>query len=259
MPRFSFRRIGAIALLLLAAWLPAAAPAQTRGPLILAAASLQEAMEAAAGAWQSKGYSRPVLSFAASPALARQIERGAPADLFLTADEQWMDYVAANGLLAPRSRATLLANRLVLVAPSTSQMRLAIRPHFPLLRALGGGRLAMADPDAVPAGRYGRTALERLGIWQQVAPRVARAENVRAALALVERGEAPLGIVYATDARASSKVRVVGLFPVATHPPIRYPVARLAASRHKDAEAFRRFLFSREARAIFARFGFLAP
>ncbi|RJF90202.1 molybdate ABC transporter substrate-binding protein [Sphingomonas cavernae] len=234
------------------------ASAQQRGPLVLAAASLQESLTAAADAWTTKGHARPVLSFAASSALARQVEAGAPADIFVSADEPWMDALAQNGLIRSGTRVSFLANRLALIAPASSRVTLPIRRDFPIAAALGDGRLAMADPDAVPAGRYGKAALASLGVWPSVAQKVARAENARAALALVERGEAPLGIVYATDARASRRVRLVGLFPPTTHPPITYPVATLAASRNPEAEAFRRFLISREGKAIFARFGFQA-
>ena len=245
-------------LILLLAMLALAGPAaaQSRGPLVLAAASLQEAMTDAADAWAARRHARPVISFAASSALARQVEAGAPVDLFVSADEEWMDYLAARALIVPGSRATLLANRLVLIAPAGSRVRLTIARGFPLARALGNGRLAMADPAAVPAGRYGAAALTRLGVWTSVRARIAGAENVRAALALVERGAAPLGIVYATDARASTRVRVVGTFPADSHPPITYPVARLRASTNPQAEAFRRFLLSREGKAIFARRGF---
>lgn len=254
----SLRRVGmALLALVLAIGAPTAAPAQTRGPLVLAAASLQEALGDAAAAWTARGHPAPVLSFAGSSALARQIEAGAPADLFLSADEEWMDHVAQRGLLRPGTRVSFLANRLVLIAPAASPLRLAIRPGFPLAGALGAGRLAMADPDSVPAGKYGKAALTSLGVWSAVAPRVARAENVRAALALVERGEAPLGIVYATDARASAKVRVVGVFPATLHPPITYPLARLSTSTSPDAEGFRRFLLSPAGKAIFARRGFV--
>jgi molybdate transport system substrate-binding protein len=235
------------------------AHAAERGPLVLAAASLQESLTEAADAWAAKGHAKPVLSFAASSALARQIIAGAPADLFLSADEPWMDAVAKAGRLRPGTRATLLGNRLVLIAPAGSKLKLTPAPGFPLARALGGGRLALADPDAVPAGKYAKAALTRLGVWKSVAGKVAPAENVRAAMALVERGATPLGIVYATDAQASRAVRVAGVFPASSHAPIRYPVAVLKASRHKDAAAFRAFLLSREARAIFARHGFTAP
>lgn len=230
--------------------------AQPRGPLVLAAASLQESLNAAADGWARKGHPRPVISFAASSALARQIEARAPADLFLSADEEWMNYVAAKRLLRPRTRMSFLTNQLVLIAPAASRVRLTIGPRFPLARALAGGRLAMGDPASVPAGKYGQEALTRLGVWPSVSARVARAENVRAALALVDRGAAPLGIVYATDARADPGVRVVGVFPAGSHAPISYPAAVLATSTHPDAEGFRRYLVSAEGKAVFRRFGF---
>lgn len=248
-----------LCLFLAALLLAPAASAADRGPLVLAAASLQESLTEAADAWAAQGHARPVLSFAASSALARQIMAGAPADLFLSADEPWMDAVQKAGLLRAGTRTTLLGNRLVLIAPAGSRVRLTPARGFPIARALGGGRLAVADPDAVPAGKYAKAALTSLGLWRGVAGRLAPAENVRAAMALVERGAAPLGIVYATDAKASRTVRVVGTFPASSHPPIRYPVAVLKASRHKDAAAFRAFLLSRQARAIFARHGFSAP
>lgn len=253
MPNFLLRWVTAVLALVSFAH---PALAQGSGPLVLAAASLQESLTAAAEVWARKGHARPVLSFAASSALARQIEAGAPADLFVSADEEWMDHVAARNLLMPRTRVSFLGNSLVLVAPAASRVRLAIGPRFPLARALGSGRLAMADPDAVPAGKYGREALTRLGVWTSVAGKVARAENVRAALAFVERGEAPLGIVYATDARASRGVRVVATFPRESHAPISYPVARLQTSGNGDARAFQSFLLSAEGKAIFRRFGF---
>jgi molybdate transport system substrate-binding protein len=241
----------------LAALLSAASPAPPRAPLVLAAASLQESMTAAADAWAAKGHVRPVVSFAASSALARQAAAGAPADLFVSADEEWMDDLQKRGLLVPGTRAELLGNRLVLVAAQGDARAVPLGPRTPLAAMLGDGRLAMADPASVPAGRYGKAALEKLGVWTRVSPKVVRAENVRAALALVERGAAKYGIVYATDARASRAVRVAGVFPTGSHPPIRYPIARLKASASPDAEGFRRFLLSREGRAIFARYGFL--
>ena len=224
------------------------AQAQQPGPLILAAASLQEALTDASNRWAAHGHAKPVLSFAASSALARQVAAGAPAALFNSADEPWMDDLARKGLIRPETRTSFLANRLVLIAPAASRTRLAIGPRFPLARALGTGRLAMADPKA---------ALTRRGIWPDVADRLARAENVRAALLLVERGAAPFGIVYATDARASTGVRVMGVFPANSHDPITYPLARLKTSTHADAEPFRRFLLSRPGKAIFARHGFI--
>lgn len=244
---------------LLAAMLAAlATPAHAagRGPLVLAASSLQEALTVAAESWARKGHARPVLSFAASSALARQIAAKAPADLFFSADQEWMDYIASRNLVVPATRVDLLTNRLVIVAPASSRVSLAVRPAFPLAAALGGGRLALADPDAVPAGRYAKEALTRLKVWPSVEGSVARAENVRAALALVARGAAPLGIVYATDARAEGSVRVAGWIPANAHWPIIYPVARLAASTNPEAEAFRRYLVSPEGKGIFRRFGF---
>lgn len=232
-------------------------PARAGGPLVLAAASLQESLSAVANAWAAKGHARPVVSFAASSALARQVEAGAPADIFISADEEWMNHLAERNAIRPRSRFVLVENALVLVTPAASKSTLRPTRGFPLARALGDGRLAMADPDAVPAGRYGKAALQSLGVWDLVAPKVASAENVRAALALVERGEAPFGIVYATDAAASAKVRVVGTFPASSHPPIRYPAAMVAASKHGDASAFLAFLRSKAARSIFARHGFV--
>jgi molybdate transport system substrate-binding protein len=235
------------------------ARADTRGPLVLAAAALSDScMLAAADAWAAKGHPRPVLSLAASSALARQIEAGAPADLFISADEDWMNDVAAKGLLRPATRADLVGNALVLIAPASSTLRLRIAPNFPLAQALGQGRLATGNPDAVPAGKYAKAALGALGVWPSVADRIAAADNVRAALALVARGEAPLGIVYATDAKSEPKVRVVGIFPEITHLPILYPVATLTAATNPDTDAFRAFLLSREGKAIFRRFGFSA-
>ena len=249
-----YRAIFAILALMLVGVMPTAA--QARAPLVLAAASLQESLTAAADAWAAQGHSRPTISFAASSALARQIEAGAPADLFISADEEWMDYVALKALLRPATRVSFLTNQLVLIAPRDSRIALRLAPGVPLARALGDRRLAIADPAAVPAGRYAKAALTSLGAWPSVEPKLARTENVRAALALVERGEAPLGIVYATDARASTKVRVVGQFSAASHPPISYPIALLATAASPDAEPFRRFLISSPGRAIFRRFGF---
>jgi molybdate transport system substrate-binding protein len=214
-------------------------------------------MNAAADAWARHGHVRPVISFAASSALARQIEAGAPADLFASADEAWMDELQGKGLLAPGTRSAFLGNRLVVVAPLTGSAHVPARGAA-LGRVLGGGPLAMADPESVPAGKYGKAALIKLGAWEAVASHVVRAENVRAALALVERGAAPFAIVYATDARASKLVRIAGMFPADSHPPIVYPLARLRASTNQEGEGFRRFLLSREGRAIFLRFGFTA-
>lgn len=240
-------------------------PVQARAPMVLAAASLQESLGKAADVWAAKGHARPILSFASAAVLARQIVNGAPADLFLSADEEWMDYVAADkghagGWIKPGTRGDLLGNSLVLIAPASSPVRLVIAPGFPLARALGpGGRLAMGQPGAVPVGIYAQQALVNLKVWPLVAGRIAAVDSVRAAMALVARGEAPLGIVYATDARLEPRVRVVAQFPANSHQPIRYPMAALAgngAGADGEAEAFRRFLLSGEGRAIFVSYGF---
>jgi molybdate transport system substrate-binding protein len=250
--------------LALAAWLvpgclmPGASAwaAPGRGPVVLAAASLQESLNAAADTWAAQGHARPVLSFAASSTLARQVAAGAPADLFISADEAWMDDLDKRHLLRPGTRVDLLTNRLVLVAPLASRVAVTIRPGFALAAALGQGRLATGAVDSVPAGIYAKQALSRLGVWPQVQGRIAATDSVRSALALVARGEAPLGIVYATDAQADQRVRVVATFPERSHDPIVYPVAVLAAARHGDAEGFRRFLLSAQGRSVFRPYGF---
>jgi molybdate transport system substrate-binding protein len=253
-----FRIFARLLPILIGVFAAAAFAQPARAPIVLAAASLQESMTEVADIWAAQGHARPVLSFAASSALARQAAAGAPADLFVSADVPWMDDLQKRGLLRPGSRANLLGNRLVLIAPKSSRVAVTLRPGFDLARALGNSRLAMADPGAVPAGRYGQAALTRLGMWNGVSPKVVRAENVRAALALVERGAAALGVVYATDARASRGVRVVAVFPAASHPPIVYPLAMLRRSTNAEAEGFRRFLLSPKGRAVFVRYGFSA-
>jgi molybdate transport system substrate-binding protein len=223
---------------------------------VFAAASLQEALDELARRFEKSRGKKIVVSYAGSSMLARQIERGAPADLFISADLDWMDYLAGKRLIRPESRATLLTNSLVLIAPAGSALKLGIAPGFGLARALGSGRLAMADTDYVPAGKYGRAALEALGVWQSVAARVVRGENVRAALAFVARGEAPLGIVYRTDALAEPRVRIVAEFPQSLHPAIVYPAALVTGRNSPDAAEFLRYLQSPEARAIWQRHGF---
>ncbi|ONF97674.1 molybdate ABC transporter substrate-binding protein [Sphingomonas jeddahensis] len=237
--------------------LVAPASAQKRGPLVLAAASMQEALGDAADAWARQGHARPTLSFAASSALARQVAAGAPADLFVSADQDWMDDLSSRKLLVTGTRAVLAGNRLVVVARS-GQPSVGSKRGSALGKLLGAGALAMGDPAAVPAGKYGKAALERLGAWSYVAPRVVRSESVRAALSLVERGAAPYGIVYATDARIAPNLRVAGIFPPGSHPPIVYPIARLTTSRDPEAEGFRRFLLSSAGKAIMRRHGFVA-
>ena len=235
----------------------APAAAQGRDLVVFAAASLKEALDEINAAWgRESGGKRATISYAASSALAKQIEQGAPADLFASADLDWMDYAQAKGLIRPDTRVTLLGNRLVLIAPKDAAVGVALAPGLDLVPALGGGRLAMANVEAVPAGKYGKAALQALGAWEGVKDRVAQAENVRAALWLVSRAEAPLGIVYRTDAAADPNVEIVGTFPDGTHPPILYPVAITKASGHPDAPAFLAFLRSGTARAAFERRGF---
>jgi molybdate transport system substrate-binding protein len=225
-----------------------------RAPLVLAAASLQESLGAAAGAWAAEGHRHPVISFAASSALARQIESGADAGIFVSADQDWMDSVEHAGDIRRGTRRDLVGNELVLIAPAGGPPAVNLDAAS-IDGVLGTRRLAMADPDSVPAGRYGKAALQSLGLWTRIERRIARGENVRAALALVERGEAPLGIVYATDARATDRVKVVASFPAESHPPIVYPVALLPAAG-PEAEGFYHFLLSERGQAIFAAHGF---
>ena len=235
-----------------------AAVAADERPLVFAAASLTEALSAVGDAYAKAGHGgAPVFSFAASSALARQIESGAPATLFISADEQWMDYLAERHLIVPNSRVSLLSNTLVLIAPAVRPLHLAIAPGFALSQALAGGKLAMADPASVPAGIYGKAALEKLGVWAAVEPAVIRGENVRTALTYVERNEAAAGIVYGSDAALSSKVVVAGTFPADSHPPISYPAALIAG--HEEGSAFLSFLKESQARAIFTHYGFLPP
>jgi molybdate transport system substrate-binding protein len=223
--------------------------------LVFAAASLKEALDANARAYEAKSGDRIVISYAASSALAKQIEAGAPADLFISADLDWMNYLDQRRLIKSGTRQDLLRNRLVLIAPADGKATVNIAPGFPLARILGKGRLAMANPDAVPAGKYGKASLEALGVWKDVQSKVAAAENVRAALVLVSRGETPFGIVYRTDAAADPRVKVVGTFPENTHPPIIYPIA-VTASGKPAARALLTWLGQPAARAIFEKHGF---
>lgn len=231
------------------------ARAQARPLTVFAAASLKEALDEAAAVWTQGGGARPALSYAGSNQLARQIEQGAPADLFICADEDWMDYLAKGGLIRPETRHDLLGNALVLVGPAGAP-HVDIGPGTDLAGLLKGGRLAVPDMKAVPAGRYAKAALESLGLFDRVKARIAGAENVRVALALVARGEAPLGIVYATDAAAEPNVTVVGTFPAMSHPPIAYPAAVTAAATHAQAGAFLEFLRGEAASRIFQARGF---
>lgn len=227
---------------------------------IFAAASLQGSLDEVADAWTRESGRKVVISYAASSALARQIEQGAPADVFLSADSEWMDWLAARGRIDAASRVDLLGNELVLVAPRSAPAVLTATPRELLPGDLGrDGRLAVAEVETVPAGKYAKQALQAIDRWDAVADRLAQAENVRAALAFVARGEAPLGIVYATDAKAEPDVRVVARFPADTHALILYPVASIAGRTTTSARDFLAYLRSRTALCIFLRAGFLFP
>ncbi len=240
----------AVALAVPSAW--------AQAPLtVFAAASLKESLDEAAAAYQQSSGTPVQVSYAASSALARQVEQGAPADVFFSADLEWMDYLQQRQLVDPAQRRNLLGNTLVLVAPVASAAKVDLRRPGTLAAALGAqGRLAVGQTNSVPAGKYARAALQKLGQWDGVQARLAESESVRSALMLVARGEAPLGIVYGSDAKAEPKVRVVAVFPADNHAPIVYPVAALRASKHPAAADFVRWLGTPPAQAIFQRRGF---
>jgi molybdate transport system substrate-binding protein len=224
--------------------------------VVFGAASLTNVLQDLGDAF-TKQTSIPVkFSFAASSALARQIESGAPADVFFSADLDWMDYLQKRNLIQAASRRDVVGNRLVLIAPSDSAIELKIKPHFPLATALGSKHLATGDPDAVPVGRYAREALTNLGVWDEVADRIVRADSVRSALAFVDRGEAPLGIVYETDAMVDKNVRVVDVFPATSHAPIVYPIA-LTVNAKADAAKFVAYIARPASDVTFKAYGFV--
>lgn len=259
MRRRSFLQAFALGTLLFAGGAQAQQRTAPPAPLnIFAAASLKESMDEAGAAWQRKTGQEVRSSYAASSALARQVEQGAPADVFISADSDWMDWLQQRKLIDVATRRDLLGNTLVLVAPVTSQAKpLALRKGATLLPLLGkDGRIALALTGSVPAGKYAKAAFTSLGMWDALQPRAAEVENVRAALLLVSRGETPLGVVYGSDAKADPGVRTLAIFPATSHPPIVYPVARVAASRNPAAQAFVTWLHSRDAAAIFRRHGF---
>ncbi|MGA9604379.1 MAG: molybdate ABC transporter substrate-binding protein [Methyloceanibacter sp.] len=236
--------------------LPSLTRADAKGPVVFAAASLKDAIDAADAGFAKESGKQPVPSYAASSTLAKQIEQGAPADIFISADEDWMNYLADRKLIKPDTRFDLLGNTLVLIAPKDSKIETNIAEGFPLATLLGDGHLAMANTDSVPAGKYGKAALTKLGVWDQVKDKIAQADNVRAALKLVSTGEAPLGIVYGTDARSDPNVKVVDTFPEGTHPPIIYPIAITASSTNADAPALLAYLKSSAAQSLFKDQGF---
>jgi molybdate transport system substrate-binding protein len=224
---------------------------------VFAAASLKNALDAVGASWKADTAKEAALTYAASNALAKQIEAGAPGDVFVSADLTWMKYLNDKNLITKGSDVQLLGNEIVLVAPKDSKIELKIENEFKLADALGSGKLAMANVESVPAGKYGKAALEKLSVWASVEGEVAQTENVRAALKLVELGEAPLGIVYATDAKADDAVKMVGTFPSDSHPPIIYPAGLVAASQNPDAAEFLKYLQSDKAKAIFEAQGFV--
>jgi molybdate transport system substrate-binding protein len=223
---------------------------------VFAAASLTNVFEDVAKSYRAKGGGGVKFSFASSSTLAKQIESGASADIFASADEQWMDYLAERKLIEPATRSSRLGNALVLVTPSGDKRTVDIKPGFDLAGMIGNGKLATGDPAHVPVGRYAQQALTKLGVWDAVAPKIARADNVRAALLLVERGEAPFGIVYATDAAASGKINIAGAFPADSYPPVSYPFAILAKRDRPEVRRFFEFLYGPEAQAIYRKAGF---
>ncbi len=243
------------ALFVVAATLPR--PASADEVVVFAAASLKEALDDIAGTWQRESGNVVTISYAGSSLLAKQIVAGAPADIFVSAAENWMDEVEKAQLIADGHRKDLVGNTLVLVTGGKDAEAVSIKPGFDLLALLRGGKLAMALVDSVPAGQYGKAALTTLGIWESVAPSVAQADNVRAALALVSTGEAPYGIVYATDAAADDRVVVVGTFPAESHLPITYPAALLTGAKDAADRAFFDALSDEAANEAFARHGFM--
>jgi molybdate transport system substrate-binding protein len=235
----------------------APAPATAQETIIaFAAASMKNALDDINAAFTQRTGIKVVASYAASSALARQIEQGAPADVFASADLDWMDYASRKKAIKDDSRVNLVGNRLVLIAPKESRLgEVAIGAGFDLARLAADGRIATGDVRAVPVGKYAKAALEKLGAWRATEPKLAMTENVRAALALVGRGEAPLGIVYATDAKVEANVKIVGHFPEDSHPPITYPVA-LTTTAKPAATRYLGFLRSQAAKAVFEKYDF---
>jgi molybdate transport system substrate-binding protein len=249
-----FVRLFAILGLMLAGGQPLAAQESIT---VFAAASMKNALDDANAAFTKATGVKVVASYAASSALAKQIEGGAPADVFISADLQWMDYAAAHNLIKSETRVNLLGNRLVLIAPADSKLdKVEIAKGFDIAKLAGDGRIAVADVKAVPAGLYAKAALEALGAWTAAEPKLAMAENVRATLAFVARGETPIGIVYETDAKVEPKVKVAGVFPESSHPPIVYPVAATAAGANPAAAPYLNFLRGASAKATFENYGF---
>lgn len=236
--------------------MPAPAPGDVAAPVVFAAASMKAALDAAAAAWKADTGKTVSIAYASSATLAKQIEQGAPADIFISADLKWMDYLEKSKLIRAGTRRNLFGNKLVLIEPSDADVKLEIAKGFDLAGAAGDGKIAVCAIDSCPGGIYAKEALESLGVFAGVEPKLAQADNVRNALTLVSRGEAKFGIVFATDAKADPKVKVVGTFPASSHSKIVYPVALIAASANPDAEFFLAYLTSQAATKIFAGQGF---
>jgi molybdate transport system substrate-binding protein len=231
--------------------------AETNCVTVFAAASTTNALNEIGKIFTEMGLGKIVASYASSSTLAKQIENGAPANVFISADEPWMTYLEERKLIDSGSRFDLLGNKLVLIAPADSSInRVEIGSKFDLSKLLGNGKLATGDPDHVPVGKYAKAALQKLEIWPEVEAKIARAADVRGALTLVERGESPFGIVYATDAAISSKVKVVGVFPDDTHPKIVYPAALISGKATSESKSFVKFLRTPESKVIFEKYGF---
>ncbi len=250
------RRAFVVAAIAISTLVGATLPALAGAPVVFAAASLKNALDDVAAAYKAKTGKDVTVSYAGTATLAKQIEQGAPADIFLSADTDWMDYAVAKKTINEATQVNLLGNSIVLIAPKDSKIdHVTIGPGFDLARLAGGGKIATGDVKAVPVGKYAKAALEKLGAWQAAAPKFAMAENVRAALTLVARGEAVLGIVYSTDAKVEPGVKIIGTFPAGSHPPIIYPVAATATAK-AGASDYLAFLRSVTAKAVFEKYGF---
>jgi len=254
--KFKLGKIFNLVLVLSVLMLPSAQGADLQKVTVFAAASTTNCLTEISDLFKAKNMGQIVTSFGSSSTLAKQIEQDAPAEVFLSASPEWMDFLEKKNLIEPGTRSDLLGNRLVIVAPISSKIKVTIGKNFDLAGILGNEKLAMGDPAHVPAGIYGKKALEYLGVWKAVESKVAGSKDVRAALMLVERGEAPLGIVYATDAAISKKVKVIATFPEDSHPPITYPVALVAGKTTPAGKSFLQFLKTPDAKTIFEKYGF---
>ncbi|MGH8719043.1 MAG: molybdate ABC transporter substrate-binding protein [Burkholderiales bacterium] len=251
------RHVAVAALVSLSLISTGSSAAEAQKILVFAAASLRDALDEIARGYDQQSNVKVLLSYAASSALAKQIESGAPADIFVSADLDWMDYLDKKKLIDAKSRVNLVGNRLVLISGADAKLQPAIGLNVPMIDLLRSERIAIANPDHVPAGKYARAALEHLGVWVSIQEKLVRTDNVRVALSLVSRGEVPTGIVYLSDAMADKQVRVVGEFAADSHPAIIYPAALVAESKNTSGPPFLNHLVSEQARAIFKKHGFI--